>query len=265
MRSTRRPTRRPRRVRRVRRAKRGIRSTVPRRSLQFKPYNYRFKPPPQLLVASSTVAAPNQTAWQFSIVNDAGALPLTNNATNLQIIGSSTGLSNFCDIGLACTFKLDDCITYQSFTQLYDAYKITKVSLTIEYLNNVSGIGGAALMPTIYMYYDQDDANVPTSQVRVIGKQGMRLHHFNTGKQAKTTFKFSPTIPQLAIADAEGTISQAMVASKPQWIDCAAPSVPHYAFKALITDLYAPGVPVVNVFRLNWTYDVQFRSPVANF
>lgn len=250
MRSKMRPTRRPRRVRRVRRAKRGLGRSVPRRSLQFKPYNYQFKLQPQLLV-------PSTAALGTYVFNGAQA-PFT----NLEIFNGSpsSGFSGYQDLGLATSFNLQDINQYQKYTTMYDAYKINKITINVECLSNFASQG--ILLPTIWMYYDQDDSAVPVLIQTLTGKQGVKKHAFGTKRSV--SFSFTPTLQNTAFGN--GGSQPVVVASKPQWINCNYPLVPHQALKIWIADTpksLTADIPTVFAYRINMTYDVSFRSPLA--
>jgi len=148
---------------------------------------------------------------------------------------------------------------------MYDAYKITRITLHVEYLNNTAFAVSQGLMPTMYQYWDQDDATVPDDISKMTGKQGVKIRHFNGQKGMR--FSFTP-IPSVAAADfapgTEAAIQAVIIPNKSQWINCTYPEVPHYGFKAFLTDvLSTEGTPAATVaFRFNWTYHVCFRAPL---
>lgn len=254
----------PRKSKRSGRAKRGLGSRVPRRSLQFKPYTYQFKLLPQLITVNNDPAV-SLIAWKVANPGGAGALagiqPLSQ--SELGYFSPANGFSNCCDLGLATAFQLTDIVNYTAYQTMYDAYRINKVTMTIEYLNNVINAGLQSFMPTIWMYYDQDDQGLPTTASLLTGKQGVKKHVFGSDKKNSVSFSFTPTVQQ-TVAASSGS-ANALVASKPQFINCAYPSIPHQALKLWISDcparLTADSI-VESAFRINWTYDVSFRSPI---
>jgi len=242
----------PRRRQQKKRAPRRQRKTRVPRSLAMKPYNYVFKLPAQIQTSSGTAGLLN-----FSGSGNAGQFPLTNNPANLQILSSASGIPNFFDISMACTFRLSDLLNFTSFTSVYDAYKINSVKLELEYLNNMSSVNSTGLMPSFYHYWDQDDATVP-NVISVQQKQGMKRRHFRGNNSLKCSGR-----PKLAITAASQAGNVASIIAKSQYIDCVHSDVLHYALKMVITDVYLPGtVAVTQAFRWNWTYNVSFRAPI---
>lgn len=236
-------------------------SKVPR-SLAMKHYNFTFKLPSQILVSSNTAGA-----IDFSQIGpgspgvtqpSAGLLPMT--TANRAIYPSANGITGFYDVALATSFKLSDIYNYGTYTALFDAYKITSVSCNIEYLNNISGVNTTGLMPSLYWYWDQDDATVPISAFNIQAKQGVKRRRFTD--KGVSTLGHPKMAGQLVTAAGGGTAGAAIL--KANWLDCVHNDVTHYALKMFITDLYLPGsTGVNNAFRLNWTYNVSFRSPIA--
>jgi len=233
--------RRPRRARRARRG--GLRA--PRS--QLKHYNYTFKLSPQL-VRSDAAAIGSAT-----LVGTSAMVPITS-------VASFSGTMNavgYADLGLACSHKLSDIQNYASFAGLYDAYKINSVSVNVEYLNNVA-LQSACVNPTVWMYWDQDDATIPGNVAAILGKTGAKRWNVNDKMKASRSFRYIP----LTRNNASST--DVIVPNRSQWINCTAPNVPHYAFKMFVQDFNAPGAEdILNCFRFNWTYNVSFRSPLV--
>ena len=239
--------------------RKGLGATVPRRSLQFKNYSYELKLLPQIIV-------PTVGAVTWGIANPgagfAGQQPLTTGEIGVYD-GAGGALLNCQDLGLATAFQLTDAVNYTKFTTLYDAYKINKVTMTIEYLNNQTQPGSGFYNPSIWMYYDQDDQIVPANLNNIVGKQGVRKHIFGSDRKNTVTFSFTPTI-QMETANVNNTVVPAVVTAKPMWLNCNNANIPHQALKMWITDLSRNTVdksPAV-AFRVNWTYHVSFRSPI---
>ena len=240
----RRPARRPRRARK---------SRVPR-SLALKTYDYVFKLPPQIVKDN----IPGQ-AFGLSNAAGAGLRPLTN--TKINPLGPTNGLSNYMDITFATSFMLADIANFTQFTALYDAYCITKVVCHVEALSNVAVVNGTGLMPSLYHYWDNDDAVVPPTVGSLYGKQGVKRRQF--GNRSQTTYACSGTPKPLT--DSANLVSFINVGKK-QWIDCVDTTAEHYGLKMALTDVYyPPPVPGASItaFRFNWTYHVSFRAPLT--
>jgi len=253
------PARRPRRARRARRAIGPRNRRVAR--LTMKPYNYHFSLQSQALI-------PTNVPGQIILSPRGGPAPIRS-AANWNIVTSATNFVNLYDISLACYFTLEDINYYNNFTSMYDAYKFGKVSLSLEYLQNVAVSGAAngnatmpSVMPTVYYYWDQDDAVPPVSLLSLTAKQGVKQYTFGNGMRSTFKTSFVPLVSPVVGTSQPGTVA-GIVPSKREWINCTAPNVIHNALKFFITDVYLPGgIDVATCFRLNWTYDVSFRSPL---
>jgi len=239
----------------------GLSQALRLNALTGKTYSYQFNLAPQIMKASQITGT--------NPVNFSGAPNGVVPITSLLINPSITGFSGFYDVGLACPFALSDIGNIGPWRQMYDAYRINSISLTIEYLNNSSSVNSSGLMPTIWLYQDQDDANVPTALTALTGKQGVKMFQFGDKARTKYTFKLTPTL-QTVVTTAAGANS-VVVNKKPVWCNTS-PSTPgyasatHFGLKMYITDFYAPQVAnICNAFRFNWKYNVSFRSPTTAF
>ena len=216
----------------------------------MKPYSYVFKLPSQIMTSQATTGN-----FAFSVLSSAGVLPLTNAKT--ATYSGSCGLPQFFDVAIATTFKLNDIANFNAFTSMYDAYKITRVTCNIEYLNNVSAVNSTGLMPSLFWYWDQDDATIPPTTLSIQGKQGVHRRRF-TDTGVTTSAR-----PHISINAAAPSAAPSAIVAKTQYIDCTSPDIDHYALKMMITDLYLPGTTaVLAAFRFNWTYEVSFRAPL---
>jgi len=218
----------------------------------MKVYTYRFVPEAQFLIGSPS--SPGQVAIT------GGIAPFGIGSSSPVVHASPSGISNLYDVGLATTFKLNDIFNYGDFANMYDAYKLGAIKFNLEYMRGGGSSSSAAgLQPTVYFYWDQDDAVAPTL-LSISGKQGVQIRHF--GNNSKTTFMTSRT-PMLANVTQDTTGTTVALPVKANWIDCVHPGVPHYALKVYIADLYLPGSSdVTTAFRLTWEYNVHFRSPI---
>lgn len=180
---------------------------------------------------------------------------------------AQTGFNNAVDFGFACGFQLTDIANYNQFTGAYDAYRLNFVTLDIEYLNNSADVGNiAGQMPTMYSYIDQDDATPPGAIASLINKQGRKIFQFGNKSRTRTTLRFTPVLTNVvADSGSQPFVSAVIPAStRPQWINCTDPTVPHVGLKVWMTDLNDGiiGGTYDQAFRLNWRYNVSFRSPL---
>lgn len=224
----------------------------------LKAYSFKFNLPSQVLkngYGSSVLSLSALPSGQYPLLAGGG--------TTWQTVSSSNGIVDYYDIVGAVPFKLSDCTFFSSYNTLFDAYKMGKVSLHLEYLNNVSPANAGGLMPTAYMYWDQDDASLPASILSVTSKQGVKIRQF--GNKSLTTLKtsFVPTT-QSVLGSVGGGVATAGIGAKPMWLNCTQPAIAHNALKFVITDVYIPTSGVTQAFRFNWTYNIKFRGPIQN-
>lgn len=225
--------------------------------LTLTPYRYKFQLLGQVLTSTAVAGQ-----LQFSGVSGAGQYPLAI-ASSVTVQASSSGIPGFYDVFCATPFRLSDLVNQPTFSAMYDAYKFGKVTLNLEYLNNVSAVNTSGLMPTCYFYWDQDDAVIPSTVQTISSRQGVKVRQF--GDRSKTTLRTSfVPVPSVVTTTGVGAtpLTTAIIPNKSQWMNCASPSVAHNALKIAITDLYLPGAGVNQAFRFNWTYHVSFRAPL---
>lgn len=227
----------------------------------LKTWTYNFKLLPQFLTNTAIavvdiVSAPGGTIGR-PINNLGSTIPGVTNVSTTSPLGL-----NYVDVGLGCSHSLADIVNFNAFAQMYDAYKINYVKVEIEYLNNVSSTQGQAIMPTVYSYWDQDDAVPPFNTTGIAGKQGSRVFH-PTSNKTRFTMKYKPMLRDTVQTSLVATNTASVVIKPATWINCADVDVPHYAFKAWITDYYTQNPNAgTNAFRINFTYNVSFRGPL---
>jgi len=245
----------PRRKRPARRPRRRIPRGLKAPRAQLKHYNYNFKLSPQSII--SDISGGVGTV----IVNPANPIkPIV--PSSLQIVGSSLGSAlSALDWSTACSFKLSDVFNFSDFTEMYDAYKINSVTVELQYLSNSAAVNGQGILPTFYMYWDQDDQTPPPSLRNILGKQGVKKWQPSADRLTKK-FKFIPVCGNV-VQDA-ASLQAAAVPMRSQWLDCLSANVPHYAFKLFAQDWIAPSGQnfIYNAVRVHYTYNVSFRSPL---
>jgi hypothetical protein len=226
----------------------------PGKGLVLKSYDFPMTLSPNTLI--------NTTAGGAMALASATIGPMTTSSFNL--VPSTNGLGNFYDVVGAVHFKLQDLLNYTTYTSMFDQYKIKKVTMTVDYLNNSSIVSGAGLMPKVYTYWDQDDSTVPVSLIQLTGKQGVKSTQL-TASRLSHRFSVRPTIIMGAQVENGGTTS-ALVENKSRWLDCADIAIQHNAIKFCISDLYLPGgASVTQGIRFNFKYHMCFRAPlIAN-
>jgi len=252
-----------RRMRKMRPRRRMVRRNRRRGGLiaprsQLKPYNYTFRLPSQIVQSSSTTAG----AVYLSGVATTGQVPILAGA--IASAAAQIGNTNFCDWTCTAAHALTDIKNVSLYTSMYDAYKINSVTVEFEYLSNVANVSGTAIMPTFYMYWDQDDTAAVGNLNTLLAKTGVRKFH-PTASKSKYSFTYKPLIlPATFIAPTGGAIQYAAIPAKSNWLNCVADSIPHVGLKVYVVDWAANGAAAaVNAVRINFKYNVSFRSPLA--
>jgi len=230
------------------------RRAAPSKALVLKTYDFTMTLAPNSL---HSVASGGQMDLSQPTIG-----PMTTSA--YTVVPSTNGLGNFFDVMGAVSFKFQDLLNYTTYASMFDQYKIKKVTLTIDYLNNSSSVAASGLMPKIYTYWDQDDATVPVSIVQLTGKQGVKSTQIGSNRLSHR-FSVKPSLVLSAQVQSGGGTS-ALVENKSRWLDCADLAIQHNSIKFAITDLYLPGSTVVTqAIRFNFKYHMSFRAPlIAN-
>lgn len=227
---------------------------------QYSVYSFNAKLLPCILHSNATntvtFTVPSQSQGGYL---NCGSLPL--NAQSLgQIQTSSTTYANYIDVGLATAFKISDLSQWNTWQGLYDAYRIDRVDCTIDFLSNTSSVGGQTLLPTMYIYNDQDDAVPPNQLSFVTSKQGVRKIQF--ANKMQTSIKHS-CVPHSAqyLKGLAAPSNQYSVNKPHQWINCTSDDAAHYAMKFYITDMLANSSNAL-AFKFNFVYHISFRGPL---
>jgi len=227
---------------------------------QMRPYKFVYKLTPQVLLSSQTVA--NSIAMQTT----AGLLPVTGGNTPGGTISvqtsASLGIGNFVDFGIGQSFALSDCANFAALANRFDAYKIDRITLDLQWLNNVSVPNAGGCLPTFWFAYDQDDATIPVNVGTVTGIVGARRW---SPTSSKTHFRFSfkpSNLVNLRTVTA-GVAGATQLVMPKGYINCGTPNATHMGLKMYCTDWYASGaLNIINALRFNWTYHVSYRSPI---
>lgn len=239
----------------------GRRSRIPR-SPQMKTYKYIFRLNPQILSTDGQAYVRIPSGLQ--------AAPLNNGTSNSPPTGgnifnyptNTSGFPNTIDFGVAFAPKLTDLTNAATYCGMYDAYKIDRVTVEVQYLSNNAQIGGPiqVSMPTFWMYWDQDDVKLPASPDVISRKTGVKKFQPTASLQSR---KFS-FVPRTAIGalNSQNAVTASLIGKPNQWIDCTFPDVEHYGFKMACQDFSVPVSGSFNAVRLQYTYHVSFRSPI---
>jgi len=157
--------------------------------------------------------------------------------------------------GYAKIIELDDLNGYTDFTTLYDQYKIHRVDFKLIPRINVhsfttAAVTATAIMPTIAVWFDPDDATAPALQ-------GESLEVENALYERGTSVIQGHYEPQAAIAAYGGAFTQ--FASFDGWCDCTSDDIQWYALKAWVTT-GGTGQTTFQVWDAYFTVHCEFRK-----
>jgi len=143
-------------------------------------------------------------------------------------------VSGHYDLPFTMSFNLAQIPGFTDFTNIADRYKITKVQVKVLY--NANAIAGSAalgtfpsMLPIVNYITDHDDDGMLTA-VQLREKMGIKSKTTGNGKYVK----FS-VVPKPANVLAPGTVYA--VPTKPQWINAAYTTVPHFGIKGYFQNL----------------------------
>lgn len=250
-RRSRRPNRRPRR--------RNARKSNFRGS-STKVYNFKANLLPEYLV-STTGSAPGTLAV---VTDQATPAPITN-VTQGSPDAAGSGIPYHYSFGQGLVFSLADLQRdNQFFTTAFDQYRINSVTCKITYTSSMAGATSSSVNPTLYMYVDRDDGNIPTSIAGVLGKQGLRRFEFNDRSKTSTSITFKPKV-LTSLFDGSATTTYAGVA-RSGWLDCAHPAIQHYGLKMWWENVPLVGTAVEpnpnSVLQFEFIYNISVRAPL---
>lgn len=152
-------------------------------------------------------------------------------------------------LSYASTFSINSLPNISEITNLFDMYKITKVTVKMYPINpNVSSANVYRILSAV----DYNDAATPTSaSIREYGNMRTHMLHNDRGFVQRT---FKPAVLDTVY---NTSISDGYATSKPApWISTAYPNVPHYALK-----MYGEGFPVsTGLFRADVTIHMAVKN-----
>lgn len=150
-----------------------------------------------------------------------------------------------------------DMANYSEFSALFDQYKVHSYTFEIiPRFDNANILLSTAntvadFLPTIYWFFDTDDATVPSDSTEVMQRPHLRRALLK--KPISITVKY----PCVAASMYNTAITTGYSSKRSPWIDINSPAVPHYGLKLFIQGR-ANTEYVVDV-RCKWR--VSFKNP----
>lgn len=157
--------------------------------------------------------------------------------------------------GAALNFKLDNVQSASDFTNLYDQYRIDKVSVKIIPLSDSATAQSSGYLPTLYWCPDYDDSVRPATESEVRQKQGVRTLRLD---KPKTITINKPKA--LLSAPITGTTVSAVQSNG--WINCSESLVIHNGLKMWFKNVDLRATPTTQTaFRFEIMYHLSFKAP----
>lgn len=166
---------------------------------------------------------------------------------NEQVTCDATGFA-----GLAYEFRLDQITDYLNFNPLFDAFRISAVSVELIPLNNDYNLPN--IQPQIAMAIDFDDATAPVGMEKLLNRKNAKLRPFNH----KVNKYVKPKVSSLVYS--AGVAQDYKQSSQPNWIDLPdGTNVSHYGVKAVFQ---ASALQVITYHR-RVKYYLAFKEPIV--
>lgn len=153
-------------------------------------------------------------------------------------------------------FKLDNCLEYGRYTDMFDAYRIKGVALTIQPGNYPAG--STTVPGSFYYNIDLNDGIAPLNPASLYATQGCKQFNifasFLQGKQFRKYIRCRPSTNFYGgVTPGYGVLPT----RQNPWIDKTYPDVEHYGFKFAWSS-YTSSYPVQ--IKVTFKYWVEFRG-----
>lgn len=258
------PPRKNRRMRRKGRKGRKNRSGVPKGAL--KQYTYNFRLDDQHMFSESGGAP---TALYVQCQGGIGPLTIASSSPTAPTPGANWNpqvntiyaTNNLVSIGGNLTFSINDLKNWTPFKSLYDNYRLNYITVSVELLNNTSQVSSGGLMPTVYMFLDQDGLSgpgpvtTPTAGSDLTDRQGVRKFTFTSSK-TRFSMRIKPKLSNEVIAPGGSTTAYTQTNG---WLDIQNTAGEYYGLLFWVEDWLANGV-ALNALRWSFTYNISLKG-----
>jgi len=168
---------------------------------------------------------------------------------------STAGTVNYG--ALAAVFKFEDLPGYAEMADMYESYRINKITLTFTPMATGASTGAApssvnTQMSVLFHYcLDYDDATIPAASAAGIQalrqRKGYRMRNIYAGAGKALKISFTPHLN---------------INSQPRkagWLDEGAYGLPHYGVK-LITEAISAGTGLDHFFKVEARYHLSLKG-----
>ncbi|AUM61741.1 capsid [uncultured virus] len=167
---------------------------------------------------------------------------------------------------IGASFRLSDLPNYTEFTNLYESYKINRITVRITPMATGAAAGAAfssTVTQTAILFHwclDYDDSSVPTASDA--GVQALRQRsgykfrniYANDGKPIVISW-----VPRVAASYYNSAVSTAYGQKASPWLDEGSDSCPHYGLK-MITETVSTGAAVLHFFKVDTKLSLSFKG-----
>lgn len=168
--------------------------------------------------------------------------------------GPNTIIETGVDQNLAYSFKLDNVVNPSDFTNLFDRYRINKITLYLEPTDNQTNAGLTPAQKKISVVWD-DDGNLLTQEDDYLEYGNCRRYNANSTRTVKLTLYPKVSTP---ILNGNGANSAYHSILAKQWIKIEDDEVPHYGFKIFIpNNINVIGLPI---FVVRAKFHLSFKN-----
>lgn len=173
--------------------------------------------------------------------------------------GADSALSAFSEVRFATKYTLNNVAGVDEIKNLFDNYRIKKISLRIDFgFNTAPGIiegtgagsgsltGGPWALPIMHYAYDADDASAVTSLENLL--QNSYAKTVRLGDKS-VNVSFTPRA-QATVQATPGTAVSGGLLPVGQWLDCQSTAVEHYGMKFVLSqfpNLSSGGVACLSI------------------
>lgn len=181
-----------------------------------------------------------------------------------HITNATFPIVNYGSFGAA--FRLSDLPDYTEYTNMFEQYRVNKVTLKITPMATEVSAGGAvsstATQSAVIFHYclDYDDAARPTASAAGVDalrqRSGYRMRNVYAGNGKPIIISFSPKLLEEAYQSGVGTAYQP---KKSSWIDEGYPNVLHYGVKC-ITESVSGGSAMQHFFKVETRLHISLKG-----
>lgn len=178
-----------------------------------------------------------------------------NDVTQIDVPTVATADLIGYQFGAALNFKLENVQTASDFTNLYDQYRIDKVSVKIIPLSDSATAQSSGYLPTLYWCPDYDDSVRPAAEADVRQKQGVKTLRLDKPR----TIVINKPKAMISAAQVGTTVSALQYNG---WNNCSETFVLHNGLKMWFKNVdLRPTTTTQTAFRFEIMYHLSFKAP----